>query len=538
MSDLKNLSGVEFLTPVSERDEEILTPDAVAFIVDLQRTFNARRKSLLEARHERQKKLDAGEKPDFLEETRQVREAEWTVAPLPRDILDRRVEITGPVDRKMIINALNSGAKVFMADFEDSNTPTWSNLIDGQANLRDAIRRTITYSDPATQKQYKLNDKVAVLFIRPRGWHLEERHVLVDSEPMSGSIFDFGLYFFHNARELLARGSGPYFYLPKMESHREARLWNDIFLRAQEKIGLPKGSIKGTVLIETILAAFEMDEILYELREHSAGLNCGRWDYIFSFIKKFSTDPHAVLPDRAQVTMTTHFLRSYSKLAIKTCHRRDVHAMGGMSAYIPVKTDPVANEKAIAQVRADKEREAGDGHDGTWVAHPGLVPVAMEVFDRLMPQPNQIAKQLPDYHAAATDLLRIPDGQITEAGLKQNVAVGLGYLEAWLRGIGCVPLFNLMEDAATAEISRAQLWQWVHNSMKMSDGRVVDAPLVERTIAEELSAQKSKVDEARFAAYEKAANLMRDLVLAPQFTEFLTLPAYEQVLKEEKLISA
>ena len=538
MSDMKNLSGVEFLTPVSERDEEILTPDAVAFIVDLQRTFNARRKSLLDARHERQKKLDAGEKPDFLEETRQVREAEWTVAPLPKDILDRRVEITGPVDRKMIINALNSGAKVFMADFEDSNTPTWSNLIDGQVNLRDAIRRTITFSDPATQKQYKLNDKVAVLFVRPRGWHLEERHMLVDGEPMSGSIFDFGLYFFHNARELLARGSGPYFYLPKMESHKEARLWNDIFLHAQQKIGLPKGSIKGTVLIETILAAFEMDEILYELREHSAGLNCGRWDYIFSFIKKFSTDPHAVLPDRAQVTMTTHFLRSYSKLAIKTCHRRNVHAMGGMSAYIPVKTDPVANEKAIAQVRADKESEAGDGHDGTWVAHPGLVPVAMEVFDRLMPQPNQIAKQLPEYHAAAADLLQIPDGQITEAGLKQNVAVGLGYLEAWLRGIGCVPLFNLMEDAATAEISRAQLWQWVHNSVKMSDGRVVDAPLVERTIAEELSAQKSKVDEARYAAYEKAANLMRDLVLAPQFTEFLTLPAYDYVLKEEKRISA
>ncbi len=538
MSDLKNLSGVEFLTTVSERDEEILTPEAVAFIVDLQRTFNARRKTLLDARHERQKKLDAGEKPDFLEETRQVREAEWTVAPLPKDIRDRRVEITGPVDRKMIINALTSGAKVFMADFEDSNTPTWSNLIDGQANLRDAIRRTIAYSDPATQKQYNLNDKVAVLFVRPRGWHLEERHVLVDGEPMSGSIFDFGLYFFHNARELLARGSGPYFYLPKMESHKEARLWNDIFLHAQQKIGLPKGSIKGTVLIETILAAFEMDEILYELREHSAGLNCGRWDYIFSFIKKFSVDPHAVLPDRAQVTMTTHFLRSYSKLAIKTCHRRNVHAMGGMSAYIPVKTDPVANEKAIAQVRADKEREAGDGHDGTWVAHPGLVPVAMEVFDRLMPQPNQIAKQLPEYHAAAADLLQIPDGQITEAGLKQNVAVGLGYLEAWLRGIGCVPLFNLMEDAATAEISRAQLWQWVHNSMKMSDGRVVDAPLVERTIAEELSAQKSKVDEARYAAYEKAANLMRDLVLAPQFTEFLTLPAYEQVLKEEKRVSA
>jgi malate synthase len=538
MSHLENLSGVEFLTPVSERDEEILTPDAVAFLVDLQRTFNARRKSLLDARHERQKKLDAGEKPDFLEETRQIREAEWTVAPLPGDILDRRVEITGPVDRKMIINALNSGAKVFMADFEDSNTPMWSNLIDGQINLRDAIRRIISYSDPATQKQYKLNDKVAVLFVRPRGWHLEERHVLVDGEPVSGSIFDFGLYFFHNARELVARGSGPYFYLPKMESHLEARLWNDIFLRAEEKIGLPKGTIKATVLIETILAAFEMDEILYELREHSAGLNCGRWDYIFSFIKKFSADPHAVLPDRAQVTMTTHFLRSYSKLAIKTCHRRNVHAMGGMSAYIPVKTDPVANEKAIAQVRADKEREAGDGHDGTWVAHPGLVPVAMEVFDRLMSQPNQIVKQLPDYSATATDLLRIPDGQITEAGLKQNVAVGLGYLEAWLRGIGCVPLFNLMEDAATAEISRAQLWQWVHNGMKMSDGRVVDAPLVESIIASELSAQKGKADEERYAASEKAANLMRDLVLAPQFTEFLTLPAYEYVLKEEKRISA
>ncbi len=538
MSELKNFSGVEFLTPLNERDEEILTPDAVAFIVDLQRTFNARRKSLLDARHERQKRLDAGEKPDFLEETRQIREAEWTVAALPEDMLDRRVEITGPVDRKMIINALNSGAKVFMADFEDSNTPKWSNLIDGQINLRDAIRRTITYSDPATRKEYKLNDKVAVLFVRPRGWHLEERHVLVDGEAMSGSIFDFGLYFFHNARELLARGSGPYFYLPKMESHLEARLWNDIFLRAQQKIGLPTGTIKGTVLIETILAAFEMDEILHELREHSAGLNCGRWDYIFSFIKKFSVDPHAVLPDRAQVTMATHFMRSYSKLAIKTCHRRNAHAMGGMSAYIPVKTDPAANEKAISQVRADKEREAGDGHDGTWVAHPGLVPVAMEVFDRLMREPNQIAKQLPDYHATAADLLEIPNGQITEAGLKQNVAVGLGYLEAWLRGIGCVPLFNLMEDAATAEISRAQLWQWVHNSVKLSDGRVVDAPLVENTIASELSAQKGKVDEARYAAYEKAANLMRDLVLAPQFTEFLTLPAYEQVLKEEKRAAA
>ena len=538
MAQSNSFTGVEFLAPPNERDAAILSPAAIAFIADLQRTFNARRRLLLDARHERQKRLDAGEKPDFLKDTKKIREAEWTIAPMPQDLLDRRVEITGPVDRKMIINALNSGAKVFMADFEDSNTPTWGNLIDGQINLRDAIRRAITYADPSTQKQYKLNDEVAVLFVRPRGWHLEERHVLVDGEPMSASIFDFGLYFFHNANELLARGSGPYFYLPKMESHLEARLWNDIFVHAQQKIGLPGGTIKATVLIETILAAFEMDEILYELREHSAGLNCGRWDYIFSFIKKFSVDAQAVLPDRAQVTMTTHFMRSYSRLAIKTCHRRNVHAMGGMSAYIPVKTDPVANEKAIAQVCADKEREAGDGHDGTWVAHPGLVPVAMEVFDRLMPQPNQIARQLPDYNPTAADLLQVPDGQITEAGLRQNVAVGLGYLEAWLRGIGCVPLFNLMEDAATAEISRAQLWQWVHNRVKLSDGRVVDAALVEAAIANELSGQKSKVDQERYAAYEKAANLMRDLVLAPQFTEFLTLPAYERVLKDEKLIPA
>jgi malate synthase len=531
-------TGVEFLAPVNESYAKILTPEAVAFIVDLQRTFNDRRKALLDARHERQKRLDAGEKPNFLAETKAIRDAEWTVAPLPADLLDRRVEITGPVDRKMIINALNSGAKVFMADFEDSSTPLWNNLLDGQINLRDAIRRTISYSDPATKKQYKLNDKTAVLFVRARGWHLEEQHVRVDGEPMSGSIFDFGLYFFHNAKELLARGSGPYFYLPKLESHLEARLWNEIFIRAQEKLGVPQGSIKGTVLIETILASFEMDEILYELREHSAGLNCGRWDYIFSFIKKFSNDPHAVLPDRAQVTMATHFMRSYSKLAIKTCHRRKVHAMGGMSAYIPIKSDLEANDKAIAQVKADKEREASDGHDGTWVAHPGLVPVAMEIFDRLMPQPNQISKQLPDYNVTADDLLQIPAGQITDAGLKQNVAVGLGYVEAWMRGIGCVPLFNLMEDAATAEISRAQLWQWVHQKAKLSDGRTVDTPLVESIIADELKKQKIAVDAVRYSAYEKAADLMRELVSAPQFIEFLTLPAYQRVLKDEKFGAA
>ena len=529
-----NLPGVHIHAPITESYAEILTPDAIDFIVGLQRTFNARRKELVRARHERQKRLDAGERPAFLEETRAIRESEWTVAPLPGDILDRRVEITGPVDRKMIINALNSGAKVFMADFEDSSTPTWSNLLEGHINLRDAIRRTITYADPSSGKQYRLNDKVAVLFVRPRGWHLDEMHVLVDEEPMSGSIFDFGLYFFHNAKELLARGSGPYFYLPKMESHVEARLWNDIFMRAQKEIGIPQGTIKGTVLIETILASFEMDEILYELRDHSAGLNCGRWDYIFSFIKKFSNDAHALLPDRAQVTMTTHFMRSYSKLAIKTCHKRNVHAMGGMSAYIPVKSDPVANDKAIAQVRADKEREAGDGHDGTWVAHPGLVPVAMEIFDRLMPQPNQISRQLPDFNPAAEDLLRVPDGQITEAGLKANVAIGLGYVEAWLRGTGCVPLFNLMEDAATAEISRAQLWQWVHHKAKLADGQVVDVALVERMIVEELTQQKGAVDAVRYLAYEKAADLMRELVRAPKFVEFLTVPAYKRVLQEEK----
>jgi malate synthase len=533
-----HLPGVELLAPVSESHAQILTPDAADFIIDLHRTFNPRRKELLHARQERQTRLDAGEKPDFLAETRAIRESEWTVAPIPADILDRRVEITGPVDRKMIINALNSGAKVFMADFEDSSTPTWNNLLDGHLNLRDAIRRAITYADPSTGKQYKLNEKIAALFVRPRGWHLDERHLLVDGEPMSGSIFDFGLYFYHNARELLARGSGPYFYLPKMESHREAALWNDIFIRAQKEIGLPQGSIRATVLIETILAAFEMDEILYELRDHSAGLNCGRWDYIFSFIKKFAGNAVMLLPDRAQVTMTTHFMHTYSKLAIKTCHRRNIHAMGGMSAYIPVKTDPEANEKAIAQVRVDKEREAGDGHDGTWVAHPGLVPVALEIFDRLMPQPNQIAKQLPGFNATADDLLSVPEGQITAAGLKQNVAVGLGYVEAWLRGIGCVPLFNLMEDAATAEISRAQLWQWIHHGARLADGRPVDVALVESIIDDELQRQKQSVDGERFAAYEKAAELMRELVRAPKFVEFLTVPAYQRILKEEKFVPA
>ena len=525
-------NGVQILAPSREGQERVLTTEAVQFVVELQRRFNARRLGLLAARAERQRRLDAGEKPDFLKETQKIRESDWTVALVPADLLDRRVEITGPVDRKMIINALNSGAKVFMADFEDSNTPTWANQIDGQLNLIDAVRRTITYSDSASGKEYKLNARTAVLFVRPRGWHLDERHVLVDDQPMSGSLFDFGLYFFHNAKELLASGSGPYFYLPKLESHLEARLWSDIFVFAQNHLGIKQGSIRATVLIETILAAFEMDEILYELRDHSAGLNCGRWDYIFSFIKKFSHDPHAVLPDRAQVTMTTHFLRSYSKLLIQTCHRRNIHAMGGMAAFIPIKSDPVANEKAIAQVRADKEREAGDGHDGTWVAHPGLVPIAAEVFDRLMPGPNQIDKKLPDYRATAADLLAVPDGTITEAGLRQNIAVGLGYLEAWLRGTGCVPLFNLMEDAATAEISRAQLWQWIHQNARLQDGRRIDVPFCDLIIEEELHKAKQAGDAARFAAYEKSAQLTRDLIRAPDFVEFLTIPAYQRILRE------
>ena len=525
--------GVEIHATTAEKYEAVLTPEALAFAVALQREFNATRKELLGARVDRQARLDAGEMPDFLPETVSVRHGEWTVAPLPEDLLDRRVEITGPVDRKMIINALNSGAKVFMADFEDSTTPTWENVLDGQLNLRDAVRRTITFSDAATGKQYALKEKTAVLFVRARGWHLEERHAVVDGEFMSGSIFDFAMYFFHNAKELMARGSGPYFYLPKMESHLEARLWNSIFVRAQEMLGVPQGTIRATCLIETILATFEMDEFLYELREHSAGLNCGRWDYIFSFIKKLAADETMLLPDRSQVTMAAPFMLAYSKLCIKTCHRRRVSAMGGMSALIPIKSDAEANEKALAGVRVDKEREATNGHDGTWVAHPALVPVAMEVFDRIMPQPNQIEKQLDDYHVTAAELLAVPTGTITEAGLKQNVAVGLGYVEAWLRGIGCVPLFNLMEDAATAEISRAQLWQWVHHHAVLEDGRPVTASLCDEYIDAELARAKEAYPPARYEAFGHAAFLMRELIKTPKFQDFLTVPAYARVLDHE-----
>ncbi len=525
--------SIELRAAAGPRFDDILTSAALDFVAKLHRQFNARRGEALARRVERQKLFDAGQTPDFLAETRAIREGDWKVAPIPADLLDRRVEITGPVDRKMVINALNSGSRVYMADFEDSTTPTWTNLIEGQINLRDAVRRTIAFTDEKTGKSYKLVEKPAVLFVRVRGWHLDEAHVYVDGEPMTGGIFDFALHAFHNAHELLQRGSGPYFYLPKTESHLEARLWNDIFVAAETQLNLPPRSIKATVLIETILATFEMDEILYELRDHSAGLNCGRWDYIFSYIKKFAANQNITLPDRGQVTMTTHFMRSYSKLAIKTCHRRNVSAMGGMSALIPIKNDPEANERAMAGVRADKEREATDGHDGTWVAHPGLVPIAMEVFDRIMPQPNQIDKQLPDFHATAEDLLRVPEGTISEAGVRQNVAVGIGYLEAWVRGIGCVPLFNLMEDAATAEISRAQLWQWVHHHAHLATGEAVTAELCGQMIDEELARAKATVDADRYKAYEKAASMMRTLVDSPKFADFLTLGAYDNLIATE-----
>ena len=531
--------GVEVSGTSNEASSTILTPDALKFVADLQRRFGQRRLELLAARVKYQEQLNAGERPDFLPETTGVRNGNWTVGPLPDDLLDRRVEITGPVDRKMIINALNSGASVFMADFEDANTPTWSNLVQGQVNLRDAVRRTISYEDPQTGKPYKLHEKIAVLLVRPRGWHLPERHVQVDGQPISGSLFDFGLFLWHNAKEQLARGSGPYFYLPKLESHLEARLWNDVFIHSEEALGLERGTIKATVLIETILAAFQMDEILYELREHSAGLNCGRWDYIFSVIKKFAKDPSFVMPDRGQVTMKTHFMRSYSKLLIKTCHRREVHAIGGMAAFIPIKNDPVASQAAMEQVRADKEREATDGHDGTWVAHPGLVPLAKEVFDQHMSEPNQIKRKLPEVQATAADLLAVPEGEITAAGLRQNIAVSVGYLESWLRGIGCVPLFNLMEDAATAEISRSQLWQWVHHKAHLADGRLIDFDLCVKTLDEELARLRTLVGNIPFLAgqYQRAAELLLELIRSEDFVEFLTLPAYDR-LKSADAVSS
>jgi malate synthase len=522
--------GVEFLAPITPEFAEILTPEAVELVVKLSRAFDPRRQELLAARVERQKRLDAGELPDFLPETADIRAGDWTVDPVPGDFQDRRVEITGPVDRKMIINALNSGAKAFMADFEDSHTPTWDNTIQGQINLRDAVRGTISFENP-DGKKYTLGETLATLIVRPRGWHLMEKHMLIDGNQVSGSIFDFALYFFHNAKERIARGSGVYLYLPKMESHLEARLWNDVFVMAQDHIGVPQGTIKGTVLIETILAAYEMDEILYELRHHSAGLNCGRWDYIFSCIKKFRRNPDFVLADRGLVTMTTHFMRSYSLLCIKTCHRREAFAMGGMAAQIPIKNDPEANEAALAKVRADKLREATDGHDGTWVAHPGLVPIAMEEFDKVLgDKPNQIDRKREDVNITAKDLITFePEAPITEAGLRLNVNVGIQYIGSWLNGVGCVPIFNLMEDAATAEISRSQVWQWIKSAKGvLDDGRKVDVPLFRTILAEELEKVKELTGDPG-GLYTQASELFDELSTSDQLVEFLTLPAYARI---------
>ena len=516
--------NVQILGPEVPGYAEILTADALKFLSLLAREFGARREQLLERRRVRQQDLDRGKLPGFLEETASIRGADWTVAPIPKDLQDRRVEITGPVERKMLINALNSGANVFMADFEDANSPTWRNNVEGQLNVRDAVNGSIAFTSPEGKK-YKLNEKIATLLVRPRGWHLTEKHFRVDGKPISGSLFDFGLFFFHNARTLLAKGTGPYFYLPKMESHLEARLWNDVFNYAQDYVGVPRGSIRATVLIETILATFEMDEILFELKDHSAGLNCGRWDYIFSFIKKFRNRPDFVLPNRAQVTMTCHFLDSYVQLLIRTCHRRGIHAMGGMAAQIPIKSDPEANEKALDKVRQDKLREVKAGHDGTWVAHPGLVPVAKAIFDEYMPQPNQIDRKRDDVHVTAQDLLTVPTGDITEDGLRLNVDVGIQYLESWLGGNGCVPIYNLMEDAATAEISRAQVWQWVRHGARMNDGRQVTAALVKQTIAEQLAKFKRRPGDH----YTEAGKLFEDMMTRAEFAEFLTLPAYEQL---------
>ncbi len=501
----------------------VLTPEALAFVAKLHRQFEARRQQLLAARAQRQKQFDAGMLPDFLAETASIREGDWKVGAQPKDLLDRRVEITGPTDRKMVINALNCGASTFMADFEDANCPTWHNMVDGQINLRDAVRRTIGLEQNG--KRYELNDQTAVLIPRPRGWHLDERHVTVDGQVVSGAIFDFALFFFHNAKELLARGSGPYFYLPKMESHLEARLWNDIFLAAQQELGLARGTIKATALIETVVAAFEMDEILYELREHSAGLNIGRWDYIFSCIKKFRANRNFCLADRAQVTMTAPFMRAYALLLVKTCHGRGAPAMGGMAAQIPIKNDPQANQAALDKVRQDKLREVTDGCDGTWVAHPALVPVAKAVFDQHMPQANQYGRQRPDVNVSAKELLDFqPEKPITESGLRNNISVGIQYLGAWLAGNGCVPVYNLMEDAATAEISRSQIWQWIRSPKGvLDDGRKVTLQLFRGLLAEELAKVKAEMTEGR---YDEAAALFEELTADDQYCEFLTLPAY------------
>lgn len=525
------VAGLSIAGSIEKGFEEILTIDALAFLIALHRQFNATRKELLAKRQLRQQDIDKGNLPTFLPETKQVRNGNWKVAPIPADLQDRRVEITGPVNRKMIINALNSGAKVFMADLEDSNSPSWKNNIEGQINLRDAVNRTITFENPKNKKSYQLNEKLATLMVRPRGWHLEEKNILVEGEVMSGSLVDFGLYFFHNAKTLLENSSGPYFYLPKLESHLEARLWNDVFVFAQNYLEVPQKSIKATVLVETILASFELDEILFELRNHSAGLNCGRWDYIFSFIKKFKNLDGFLLPNRGQVGMTAPFMSAYSQLVIKTCHKRGVHAMGGMAAQIPIKNDDDANQKAINKVRADKLLEVQNGHDGTWVAHPGLVSVAMEIFNEHMPNANQISNKREDVNISAEDLIAIPNGTITEDGIRQNINVGILYIESWLRGVGAAAIYNLMEDAATAEISRTQIWQWMNAKAKTETGQLISPNYIEQLIPEELEKIKIYVGAEAYqkGKFRDAIALFRELIFGEKYEEFLTLPAYKLI---------
>jgi malate synthase len=528
MTQLSLPAGMEITGEIKPGFERVLTTEALALVAKLSRAFESRRQELLAVRVERAKRLDAGERPDFLPETAHIRNGDWKIAPIPKALECRRVEITGPVERKMVINAFNSGADSYMTDFEDSNTPNWDNQISGQVNMMDAVRRTISLEQNG--KQYKLNDKIATLVVRPRGWHLDEKHVLVDGKRISGGIFDFALFMIHNAKEQLARGAGPYFYLPKLESHLEARLWNEVFVMTQNELGLPQGTIKATVLIETILAAFEMDEILYELREHSSGLNAGRWDYIFSCIKKFKLDQDFCLADRGKVTMTAPFMRSYALLLLKTCHKRNAPAIGGMAALIPIKNDPEKNEVAMGGVRNDKARDATDGYDGGWVAHPGLVELAMTEFKKVLgDKPNQIDKQRPDIEVKAADLLDFkPEAPITEAGLRYNINVGIHYLGAWLAGNGCVPIHNLMEDAATAEISRSQVWQWIRSAKgKLEDGRKVTAEMVRAMIPEELA--KVKETAGNGATYDRAAQIFEQMSTSENFAEFLTLPLYEEI---------
>jgi malate synthase len=523
---------IEIRGPMDDGYEEVLTTEALEFVAGLQRVFGDRIASLLRRRAEQQARFDAGKLPDFLGETKEIREGDWTVAEAPADLADRRVEITGPTDRKMLINALNSGASVFMADFEDANAPTWANMVTGQRNLTEAIERTITFTGP-DGRLYELDDSTAVLLVRPRGWHLDEKHLLVDGVPVSGPLFDFGLYLFHNADRLLGRGTGPYFYLPKLESHLEARLWNDVFNHAQDALGLPRGTIRATVLVETITAAFEMDEILYELRDHSGGLNAGRWDYLFSIIKKFRTMPEYTLPDRNSVTMAAPFMRSYAELLVATCHKRGAHAIGGMAAFVPSRRRPEINEQALAKVRADKEREAGQGFDGTWVAHPDLVATARAVFDeRLGEAPNQLGHRRDDLRVEPADLLNVrsAEGKVTEEGLRNNVNVGIQYISSWLRGNGAAAIFNLMEDAATCEIARSQVWQWVHNGVALDDGRKITAELVRQIATEELDKIRKQVGDDFFYNQGRPAEsraLFEQVALSEDFVEFLTLPAYE-----------